>query len=517
MSNDVKRIVIVGGGTAGWFAAAYLDKTFNTGTAVPLKPIIVIESPDIPIIGVGESTIPSIVKAMANLGLDERELMRETAATFKNAIKFVNWRQSPEIEPNNSFYHPFGTAGHIGATPSLFYWMAWKPEGRKPRFDYATGPGAIFSDRLRIPKLPNYKSFEGSSPYSYHIDAVLLGRYLRKICLSRGVTRIEDSVRHALLDNNGNIAAVQTLNNGPIEGDLFIDCTGFAQVLIGQLEKDNFESYADTLLCDAALAVQIPFGADKKDRPNSFTTATAQRSGWIWDIHLQARRGIGYVYSTAHTTDAEAERDLRRYIGPGVTIPPIRKIPMKLGRNKVFWSRNCVAVGLSAGFVEPLESTGIFTIEAGLLLLRQNFPDRTFPAVLSRQYNTMMAHTFDEIRDFIALHYCLSSREDSRFWLDNKRSIKLSGQMRENLELWKHRPPLDSDLTAQLKPYAAPAYSQILAGMNKLPERLPDFVRRNSEKDLHRIDSFFRKIHQETSKKLANSMEQAEYLRSLVA
>ncbi len=518
MTEEITRIVIVGGGTAGWLAAATLNKAFNGNGAAPKKTITVIESPDVPIIGVGESTIPSIRSSLSYLDLDERELMRETAATFKNAIKFVQWKESPRTNNRDMYYHPFGAVGHVGATPLIYHWMHWAPPGgRKPRFDYASGPGPFMSDRLLSPKQADSKPFDGITPYAYHIDAVLLGRYLRSICLKRGVVRIEDTVDDVAIAGNGNIEFLATRRNGNIAGDLFIDCTGFARAIIGRMEQDNFISYANTLLCDTALAVQIPYEPEKAAAPNSFTTATAQRAGWIWDIQLQSRRGIGYVHSSAYTSGSQAEQEILAYIGPRAKAADLRKIPMKLGRNRAFWSRNCVALGLATGFVEPLESTGIFVIEAGLMLLRHNFPDKRMAPALQRRYNQSMATIYDEVRDFIVLHYCLTQREDSPFWRANKFDLNLSDRLKENLEVWAERPPLDSDFEGPIRAYGAAGYNHVLYGMGRLPRRLPEFIRTASPKDIQNIHSLFVKIGKDTQNKLAKLIPQADFLRGLAA
>ena len=513
MDNRIERIVVVGGGSSGWMSAAYLDKTLNRGADKAVR-ISLVESADIGVIGVGEATLPTLRRFLSSIDVDEQAFMRRTHASFKNAIKHVNWRLDPAVEPTH-YYHPFGSVHMAHGLPILYYWLARRRAGDPGAYSYACGAGAALSDQLRSPKRYDSKPYEGLIPYAYHLDAVLLGRYLREVCVERGVHHVIDNVVDVIRDDSGYISAVRTESHGDMHGDLFIDCTGFRGMLINQQLGVPFLSYSDVLLCDRAVALQVPF-EEGHGEFNSFTTSTAMSAGWIWEIHLQSRRGTGYVYSSRHLDSDAAEAELRGFLGPSAKGRDARHLKMRVGRSARLWEKNCVAVGLAGGFIEPLESTGIFLVEAGLEELVRYFPRRDFAAPLSSRYNEIMGKLYDEVRDFIVLHYCLTRREDSSFWKDNKYNDAISDELKRNLELWKYRAPSDRDLSSPLKLYGAPAYLHIVAGMDWLPDtdKLGGSVDIDSVSPA-RIEEVINTMHERTHAALASSISHREYLAGL--
>ena len=504
---------MVGGGSAGWMSATYLDRVLNRGPTKQVQ-ISLVESADIGIIGVGEATLPTLRRFLSFIDVDEREFMRGTNASFKNAIKHVNWRLDPSVQPTH-YYHPFGSVHMSHGLPIIYYWLARRRAGHPEDYAYTCGVGASLSDEGRSPKQYDSKSYEGLIPYAYHLDAVLLGRFLREVAVTRGVRHVTDNVVDVLRDEEGFIAAVRTESHGDLAGDLFIDCTGFRGLLINQTLEVPFVSYSDVLFCDRAVALQVPFAPEQKDF-NSFTTSTAMSGGWIWEIHLQERRGTGYVYSSQHISSDAAEAELREYLGASAEGRDARHLKMRVGRNSRLWEKNCVAVGLSGGFIEPLESTGIFLIEAGLEELVRYFPRRDFAPPLTARYNDVMGKLFDEVRDFIVLHYRLTRREDTAFWRENKYNAAISDELARNIELWRYRAPADRDLSSPLKLYGAPAYLHIVAGLDWLPdpENLGGFFDPAGVSGA-RIDEVLGTMRGRTRAALASSIAHGEYLAGL--
>lgn len=511
--DRIDRIVVVGGGSAGWMSATYIDRVLNNGSTKRVQ-ISLVESPDIGIIGVGEATLPTLRRFLAFIGVDEGEFMRRTNASFKNAIKHVNWRLDPSVQPTH-YYHPFGSAHMSHGLPIIYYWLARRQAGHLDDYAYACGVGAALSDERRSPKQYDSKAYEGLIPYAYHLDAVLLGRFLRDVAVSRGVHHVTDNMVDVLRNQDGSIAAVRTESHGDLSGDLFIDCTGFRGMLINRAMEVPFISYSDVLFCDRAVALQVPFAPEQTEF-NSFTTSTAVSAGWIWEIHLRQRRGTGYVYSSQHLSSDAAEAELRAYLGPSAEGRDARHLKMRVGRTSRLWEKNCVAVGLSGGFIEPLESTGIFLIEAGLEELVRYFPRRDFAPPLRDRYNDIMGKLYDEVRDFIVLHYRLTRREDTTFWRENKYNTAISDELARNIELWRYRAPSDRDLSSPLKLYGAPAYMHIVAGLDWLPD--PDsldgffgpggVIGAHAEEVIHTMQG-------RTRTALASSIAHGEYLASL--
>ena len=456
----VKRVIIMGGGTSGWMTATAVQRFMNRAAPGRVQ-VVVVEGPDGPI-GVGEATIPTLRGMLSILGADEREFMVRANATFKQGIRFVNWLHDPAQRPS-SYFHLFQRPGVVEGMDYGQYWLATHPDAPPEAYAESVVFQAALCHASRAPKGQNSKQYDGLAGYAYHLDAILFGHYLRDLAGRYGAQRVEARVVGANLDDRGFIRSLSLDSGEKLAGDLFVDCSGFQGYLINQVLGEPFEAWGDYLYCDRAVAMQVPFIADQKINP--FTLATAMSSGWIWEIQLATRRGIGYVYSSRYISDEDAERELRRYIGPSAENVKARKLEMRVGRCRRFWVRNCVAIGLAGGFLEPLESTGIYLTEMGIKLLFENFPEVEYSEPLADTYNRQMAGLYDETMRFIVLHYCLTQREDTPFWRANKYHQNVPAVLQEQLALWKYRLPCLFDDRGGLQFFGHGSQLYILAGM----------------------------------------------------
>lgn len=427
--GNIGSILIVGGGTAGWMAASYLNRFLSpSGCRVTL-----VESAEIGTIGVGEATIPTLVKFVREMALDEAAFMRATHATYKLGIRFDDW-----IHPGHGYFHPFGVCGsRIDAIDLFHFWLKGVRTGRWDGgySDYSIQKLLSLSDQAPRP-------VDGPSPiinngsYAYHIDATALADYLREIAVGEGVSHLRDTVGEVVRGTDGMIARIETEGGRSLQADLYIDCTGFAGLLIEQGLDDPWVDWSHLLLCDRAVVRQL--APDGTMPP--YTVSTGLDAGWMWRIPLSHRIGCGYVYSSAHTDDETAARALAGRSGAegsdGVEPVGLRRLKMRVGHRKNFWSGNCVSIGLAAGFIEPLESTGIYFIQKGLEMLLEYFPDRSLDKTLIRNYNGEMETAFDEVRDFVLLHYLLSQRDDTAFWRD-ARAVAVPDSLAELLALYR--------------------------------------------------------------------------------
>ncbi len=419
------QIVIAGGGTAGWMTAAYLEKALDASCN-----IVVVESPSIRTIGVGEATFSTIKLFFDWLDLDESEWMPACNATYKMAIKFVNWTAFP-----GHFYPPFQRYDVVDGINLGEWWLKLK-SGSEP-FDYACFTVPELCDRQRSPRYLDGRVFDDQVqsaygaehrarkgvladhllqyPYAYHFDARLLADFLKGWATRRGVRQVLDDIVEVRLAENGDLAELVTRDHGAIGGDLFVDCTGFRGLLINQALGEPFVPFSRSLLCDGAIAMQVPVDVAAAGI-DPFTTATALDSGWVWRIPLYGRVGTGYVYSSAFATADEAEAELRRHLGPAAADCNASRIKMRIGRCRNSWVRNCVAIGLASGFVEPLESTGIFFIQHGIeeLLSHLHAPADEESDELVKSYNRRIAECIDGVMEFLTLRHALLARHRDR-------------------------------------------------------------------------------------------------------
>ncbi len=458
-----RRIVIVGGGTAGWLTAAYLAKRLRAadpdGCAITL-----IEAPDIATIGVGEGTFPTIRSTLASLGVDEARFLRESSATFKQGVRFRNWARAPDkTGGGDDYFHPFNLPYREPGLDLSAYWL--KSGQDRPFADAMTMQGAVIRAGL-APKRPGDADFEGPMNYAYHFDAVRFAGFLRQVSKDLGVRHLTGAVHAVHRDEQGGIAAIESAEHGRLEADLFIDCSGFRGLLIGQALGSSFRPCDEVLFNDRALAIQVPY-AEPDAAIAPYTLATAHEAGWTWDIGLDSRRGIGYVFSSRHSDETRAEEVLRAYIGPQAEGLSARLIKFQTGFRERQWIGNCVAVGLSAGFFEPLESTGIMLIEVAAALIADFFatPDRTAMAAAARSFNSQMLARFERILDFLKLHYCVSARRDTAYWRDNADPASIPLSLQDRLTQWRLRPVSAFDFITDLETFLPASYEYILYGM----------------------------------------------------
>ena len=455
-----KNVLIVGGGTAGWLTAGYLAKVLAADLPAGAR-ITLVESPDIGILGVGEGTFPTIRRTLDRIGVDEAELVRRCGATFKQGARFVHWRAEPGSSLPDHYFHSFQEAEESDGLELLPYWLLGE---RRQNWDEVNTPQKRAVDADRAPKLASHPSFAGPLNYAFHFDATALAVLLREKAIANGVTHVADTVSEVLLDDAGAIAGVRTGDHGVITADLYIDCTGFRAELIGKALGQPWKSCRDVLFCDSAVALQVPY-PDPDGPIASCTISTAQKSGWIWDIGLDTRKGVGHVYSSAHCDGDEAERVVRAYAGDEAGKLDCRRFRFDAGYREVNWYKNCVAVGLSSGFFEPLEATGIVFSEVAASLIANLFPWAGDYETSARQFNENMRRRYERALDFIKLHYCLSTRRDSDFWIENVAPASIPESLAELLDRWRHRPPNELDIDPNIDIFPASSWQYVLYGM----------------------------------------------------
>ena len=438
-----KRVLVVGGGSAGWTAAAYLNATLNAG-GPPRAEVHLVESPNIPRIGVGEATIPNIRHTLAAIGIDETDFLCAVDGTFKQSIRFVNW-----LDEKPTFYHhPFSRYG-AGVYDAGQRWLM---SDRSVPFVNTVSAQPVLAEMGLAPRTLANGNAGLSLDYAFHLDAQRFAQLLADFSTERGVRHHLDNIVGVARRANGDIAAVNTASGARLEADLFVDATGFAALLIGKTLGVGFADCSEWLLCDRAVTMNVPYDQHFPGRVRPCTTATALSAGWVWDIPLQTRRSLGYVYSSAFLGDEDAERELRAFEGAHAQSLPSRIVRFQVGRRERQWAANCVAVGLTGGFIEPLESTGLYLAQLASALLAEHFPHRGELAPLAFRFNRIMANRFYEILDFINMHYHLTRRRDTAFWREVAHPRRLNDRLRAKLEYWRIKPPTVSDFEDQFFP-----------------------------------------------------------------
>ena len=401
--NPIEKIVILGGGTAGWMAAATIGNIFkNTPLVIEL-----VESDDIGIVGVGEATIPPLINMLESLGIDLIDFIKETQASFKLGIKFEDWNEIGE-----SYFHPFGSVGRsIDGYDFYQCWLKCQAEGDDSTL-MSHSAESILAEQGKF-FLPHEATNTplASAYYALHLDSSLAGKYLRKFAENIGVIRTEGMVASVQQDNKENITGLTLKSGQTIQGDFFIDCSGFKGVLIEETLNAGYESWAHYLPCNKAVTVQT----NNVGPTAPFTLSKAQEAGWQWRIPLQHRTGNGYVFCDKYITDEQAIQTLLdNTVGEPLMAP--RVIPFTTGIRKKAWKNNCLSLGLAQGFIEPLESTAIHLVSKSIAFFIRMFPTKNCDQALIDHYNQSILEDYQEIRDFLVLHYCQTSRTDSEFW-----------------------------------------------------------------------------------------------------
>ncbi len=401
--KHIRSILIVGGGSAGWMTAAALSNALKEKCTITL-----IESEEIGIVGVGEATIPAIRTFNQSLGLDEREFVRETKGSFKLGIEFVDWAKI-----GHRYFHPFGPHGKaFDYLPLHQYWLKLREQGDPYSIDdYSMAWHMAKTGKFNLP-VDDQRNVLSTFDYAFHFDAGLYSQYLRRYAEARGVKRIEGKVCDVSLDAETGFVESITMENGDTHGaDLFIDCSGFRGLLIEGALKTGYDDWTHWLPCDRAVAMPC----ENAGEPTPFTRSTARESGWQWRIPLQHRTGNGYVYCSQFMDDGKAA-DLLSQRLDGEALGDPRPLRFVTGRRKLNWNKNVVAIGLSSGFMEPLESTSIHMIQANISKLIALFPDRDFDQATIDEFNRISTNETERIRDFLILHYKLTRRDDSELW-----------------------------------------------------------------------------------------------------
>lgn len=466
-----EKVVIVGGGTAGWMTASYLEAAFRDRIEITL-----VESAEIKTIGVGEATFSDIRHFFEFLDLREEDWMPACNGTYKLGIRFGGWRGQ-----GHHFFQPFEQPRSVEGFPMADWWLS---HGTTDRFDTecfvmpniceaGLSPRHLNGSLLDRPFDERATELHGLTmsehqgktqfPYAYHFEAALLAEFLTAYSVDRGVKRIIDNVTDVAVDERGNITGVATAKSGVLTGDLFIDCTGFRGLLLNKALKEPFISFQDTLPNDSAVALQVPQDM-KRLGITPYTSATAQTAGWIWTIPLYGRIGTGYVYSSDYCTPDEAERTLREFVGPSSSEATANHIKMRIGRSRRSWVNNCVGIGLTSGFVEPLESTGIFFIHHAAEQLVKHFPGPGWDPVRRELYNSAVANVMDGVREFLIIHYKAAARNDTEYWKDAKvRAIPTA--LAERIDTWRLQLPDTETIFPYYHGIPPHSYICILLGM----------------------------------------------------
>ncbi len=466
MSGGIRRVVIVGGGSAGWLSAGIIASEHCADPAPEQTlEVLLIESPDIPTIGVGEGTWPSMRTTLQRIGISETAFIQACGASFKQGTWFRNWKTGN----GETYSHPFSVPADYAETNLAADWLA--RTDALPFADAVTPQTALFANCL-APKQITTPEYAFVVNYGYHLDAGRFAELLRRHCtLQLGVQHILSNVLTINAADNGDIESVTTDRNGDVSGDLFIDCTGARSRLLGEHFNVPFQSQQAYLFNDTALAAQVPYADD--DHPvQSCTHSTAQTAGWIWDIGLSTRRGIGHVYSSAHISDDEAASELHGYIkrvagdDAAAGVEP-GKIQFRPGHRQTFWHRNCVAIGMSSGFIEPLEASALVMVElAAGMIADQLPPTRDVMHIVAKRYNRKFLRHWSQIIEFLKLHYVLSDRDDSSYWRENRLDESIPDRLREQLALWRYRTPWHQDAEAVDELFPTASYQYILYGMD---------------------------------------------------
>ena len=451
----VKSVIVVGGGSAGWITANLLNTYIKrSGRQISLT---VVESPDIPTIGVGEATVPTIRRTLQTIGLSEQDVLLSADATFKSLIRFSDWNLG------ETYDHPFDRRPRPHTDAAANFWTA---QYGKP-FDKTFSVLSNLSDDNLSPKHPKAPQYQGHFPYAYHLDAIKLALRLAEHGRQNGIQHKLCQIKKVHLSEDGAIDTLTTDKDETLKADLYVDCTGFRSLLLGDTLGVKARNYGKYLLCDRAVAMQVPYDVWKPSKILPYTKATARDFGWQWDINLQTRRGTGYVYSSAFLSETYAEAALRSFEGAHCKDIPARHIKYESAKRDVSWFKNCVAIGLSDGFLEPLESSGLYFIEIAAQAVGIMLDDYCVtPDATRNHFNRVINDLYEEILSFINLHYVISNRRDTEFWRAATAPEAFVDDLKDKIEVWKNRSPNQLDFGGAQRLFSQDSFEFILHGMN---------------------------------------------------
>jgi len=494
-NNAIRKVVIVGGGTAGWMTAAPLALKLGKSCE-----IVLVESPEIGTVGVGEATLPTIRYFNQALGLDNADFVKKTQATFKLGIEFKDWGHV-----GNRFFHGFGDFGPaIENRSPLQYWLRLA-RGNKdmPSYEeWSTSTAMARSNRFMLP-YGDQPAVTNAFSYAFHFDASLYAAYLRDYAVQRGVQRIEGMITEVEQHpESGFITAVKLKDGQRVEGDLFVDCSGFRGLLIEGVYKAGYDDWSAMLPCNSAQAVPC----ERAEPLAPYTLSTARSAGWTWRIPLQHRTGNGHVYCNGFTSDEEAGRVLLEGLD-GRAMDTPRQLRFTTGRRRKSWIKNCVAVGLSSGFLEPLESTSINIIENSVGWLLQYFPDRDFSPALANEFNRRVSQRYEFVRDFIILHYKITDRDDSEFWRYCA-GMPIPDTLQHQIELFR-----ETGRVVIYDPdgFSVPSHVSILMGLGVVPKKCDPLI---DLMDLERLEHHFSRVRETIGRAVGAMPEHARFLES---
>lgn len=459
MDKKIQHIVVLGGGTAGWLSAGLLAAEH------PDKRITLIESANIAISGVGEGTWPSMRNTLKRIGIKEIDFLRHCDASFKQGSKFINWRN---LNASENYYHPFMTPQGYLETDLHAYWQQYAPA---QKFADAINVQSFVCQAALAPKQLNTPEYAAVTNYGYHLDAGKFATFLKNHCIDNlDVCHVIDDVISVKSDQQGYIEFLQTKLHDDIQGDIFIDCSGAHARLIDKHFNIEFIAQDHILFNNSAIAAHLPY-ADEYQDIASATLSTAQESGWIWDIGLVSRRGIGYTYSSNYCDEQTAINTLKSYAAQSVGKDAADKIQTRTlnftpGYRKQFWVKNCVAIGMSQGFIEPLEASALAMVELSLNMLSEQMPhNRDHMDLLATRFNNRFAYRWQRVIDFLKLHYILSERDDSPYWRDIKQPCSTPTRLKELMDVWQYQAPSRFDLIENEEVFPSASYQYVLYGI----------------------------------------------------
>ncbi len=508
-----RTIVIVGGGSAGWLSASIIAAANrpSTDNGIGTK-VILVESPNVATLGVGEGTWPTMRDTLKKIGISENEFLRCCDASFKQGSQFIDWQRGE----GESYYHPFTAPNAYGDTNLAAHWLQSEKEHS---FTNTVCTQGYICDYGRAPKQAKMPEYAYGVNYGYHLDAAKFVKLLQKHCVER--LAVEHTIGHVeeiVSAENGNIESITLASGESIVGDLYLDCTGFSALLIGKHFNIPYIPQSDYLFNDTALAMQVEY-ATEATLIASCTKATAKSSGWIWDIALPSRRGIGYTFSSQHSSIEKAEEALAAYIKAdphlAATQASPRKISFKPGYRETFWHKNCIAIGVSAGFVEPLEASALVLIEKSAEWISTQIPqNEAAMRVLAKRFNTLMHQRWVSVIDFLKLHYVISQREDSDYWRDHRRSESIPSSLQDSLELWKSQVPWMQESSHKEELFSAASIQFILYGMD-FPTDTKDYCPRRWEQESRQLTEVIRNNRSEAEKLLGALPSNRELLNCI--